>query len=470
MGYLFASNDPSIIWVNGISIDSRIDANYYRAYHLKAEDIDNIHILSNYCRLSEERFNPLRYQGDTIKYIDISNVNINTGEYVYDILKKTEVPSRARKKVHKGDIILSTTRPNRNAVALIQENDDELVASTGFAVIKSKEVIDNYYLFSVLKSNNTIEQLVRRTSGGLYPAINQNDVLQIHIPVPSPEIQKYIGDKVRKAEVVRDKTRKLKKRVDSLLNDEILRFTPDVSPSEKPRWVLNNELLTGRLEAEYYRQEYLTAESIIRCQPNSFLSEIIDEIQDGPGGWSISTNDYIECGIPIVRGVNIGEDGEFINEGFVYISDRKNKELKKTQVTPGQVLLTVRGTVGRATVMPDSIPMANLNAAVVRIKVKEKIIDPYYLAGFFNSKIGRLQTSRISNGAVQQNMNLSECKSNLIPIPPMDLQKKYRAEFTNYLKIKEESMNLIQEAINDVETLIEGTFDINKLKEHSESR
>ena len=264
---------------------------------------------------------------------------------------------------------------------------------------------------------------------------------------------------------MREEATRLKKEAEHMLSEEILQFNYKEESSKNVRWIMQEELLAQRLEPEFYKSEYIAAEKSIRKQRHKSLGSIILEIQDGPGGWSISTNDYINFGIPIIRGINIGEDGQFVNKGFVYISENKNKELKKTQVTPGQVLLTVRGTIGRATVMPEYLKMANLNAAVVRLKVKEDIIDPYYLAGFLNSYVGRLQTSKISNGAVQQNMNLTECKSNLIPIPEMSLQKKYREKFIRYLEYKNQFINLINEAKQDVEDLIEGNFNMNKLTE-----
>ena len=79
--------------------------------------------------------------------------------------------------------------------------------------------------------------------------------------------------------------------------------------------------------------------------------------------------------------------------------------------------------------------------------------------------MGRLQSSRISNGAVQQNMNLTECKSNLIPIPDQEIQQKYKELFLKYTSLFEKSKTLISEGKQDVEALIEGSFDESKIME-----
>ena len=62
-------------------------------------------------------------------------------------------------------------------------------------------------------------------------------------------------------------------------------------------------------------------------------------------------------------------------------------------------------------------------------------------------------------------MNLTECKSNLIPIPDQEIQQKYKELFLKYTSLFEKSKTLISEAKQDVEALIEGSFDESKIME-----
>ena len=85
---------------------------------------------------------------DIIKYLDISSIDNSK----YQISAYTEyalenAPSRAQQKVEINDIIISLVRPNLKNIARIEINDHSLVASSGFCVLRSTELIDNNYLF-----------------------------------------------------------------------------------------------------------------------------------------------------------------------------------------------------------------------------------------------------------------------------------------------------------------------------------
>ncbi len=169
----------------------------------------------------------------------------------------------------------------------------------------------------------------------------------------------------------------------------------------------------------------------------------------------MSTNDYVSSGVPVIRSVNI-MDGECDLSGCIYITESKHQELIAHAAKKGSVVLSVRGSVGRAAVFNDDVFMqANLNAAVVTIDCKPTI-NPYYLAAFLNSEIGKIQSGRISNGAVQQNMNLTETASNLIVVPPMTIQSEIATIYQSFLDTKKFSKKLTVAAKLLVEGLIEG--------------
>src|SRR5690606_12297657 len=103
--------------------------------------------------------------------------------------------SRARKIVNKGDIIVSMTRPNLNAVALIDEKFDNCIASTGFDVLKPIEVDPRWVFYSV-RSSNFIEDMCQRVQGALYPAIKTSDIREYQIPLPPIAEQTRIVQKL----------------------------------------------------------------------------------------------------------------------------------------------------------------------------------------------------------------------------------------------------------------------------------
>lgn len=121
---------------------------------------------------------------DMIEYIDISSIDsasqtvLKTSKHIVG-----KAPLRAQQCVKNGDILVSTVRPVNRNIAVVDNDIPNLVASTGFCVLRPKEGYREY-LLSVVTSDLYTEKMCDKTSGGLYPAVNNGDVLNygIHIP------------------------------------------------------------------------------------------------------------------------------------------------------------------------------------------------------------------------------------------------------------------------------------------------
>jgi type I restriction enzyme S subunit len=463
--YRKISDNPSVVWINEEVVTERIDANYYHVSHiqLNKSKIPMLKI-STYCSLSKKRFNPNKYDKEYLKYIDISNVNINTGVFEHQLININEAPSRARKKVSKNDIIVSTVRPNRNAVSIINIEDEDLVASTGFAVIECKKNIDNYFLFAVLKTDNSVSQLVRKTSGGLYPAISEQDVMEIEIPIPSPEIQKYIGDKVRKAEELRDEAKKKRNEIEKNFL-KMIGLKEEISfTEEKYRWALSNELETISAIPEYYKSKYLVVEKILlrdnlRVESIKKISKFIDE---GSTPASKHPKKYYNKGQLFIRGGDIQRNSiEFDKVARITMEDYKR--LPKGPFWGGDVLLTMRGNFGFSAVVPEHINEFKVNPTIAVIRPKD-YVNSYYLATYLNSTLCRLQMDRLGQTSTRPQLNLSEVKTIKVVIPLKEIQEEIEYMVKDYISKEQKSKQLIQEAKQDVEDLIEGNFDMSKIK------
>ena len=216
--------------------------------------------------------------------------------------------------------------------------------------------------------------------------------------------------------------------------------------NDRPSIVIVNTpaIDVNRLEGEFYKYDYLNAIDKIKKIRFLPLENLVDDIKDGPGGWDINISDYVEQGVPMLRTINI-VDGLVNLDECVFIDIEKHKQLKRSRVVKNDVLLSVRGTIGKSAVYSKNFE-ANINAALVKITLKDNIIDPYFLVAFFNCKYGRLQTERIANGAVQLNMNLTEAKSNLIPIPSPEIQKYIGDKVRKAEELREEAKRLKKEA------------------------
>lgn len=149
--------------------------------------------LNNITYLNPESLGNSTDQNLIINYIDIESVKV--GKVLeYKEFQFSEAPSRARRVVAKNDVIVSTVRPNLKSIAKINFDKENLVCSTGFAVLRKKGTIDSEYLFQFVMSDIFTKQLIYKTVGSNYPAVNSTDIKETLIFVPPLEEQEKISD------------------------------------------------------------------------------------------------------------------------------------------------------------------------------------------------------------------------------------------------------------------------------------
>jgi hypothetical protein len=170
----------------------RYDVEFYQPIHDEMESImeeSNCVKAADVAEINEMKIDPTEYPKSVFRYVDIDTVDTEIGDYEAASILGYEAPDRARRKPQNGDIILSTVRPNRNAVAMMNDNCDNLVVSTGFAVVTPTE-IEPSVLFAILKTEPIFMQIVRKARNAMYPAVRANsaDILDIFIPELSTNV------------------------------------------------------------------------------------------------------------------------------------------------------------------------------------------------------------------------------------------------------------------------------------------
>ncbi len=118
-------------------------------------------------------------------YVDISAIDRATKEITQPkSIKGSEAPSRARRRIKSGDVLVSTTRPNLNAVALVTPEFDDQICSTGICVLRPKPLLISGYLFWTTRSSWFVSKLSRDVNGAMYPAVTDKQILDVEIPLP----------------------------------------------------------------------------------------------------------------------------------------------------------------------------------------------------------------------------------------------------------------------------------------------
>jgi type I restriction enzyme S subunit len=138
-------------------------------------------------------------------------------------MKYADSPSRARRVVRSGDTIVSTVRTYLKAIAFFLEAKDNLIASTGFAVLSPTEKIFPKFLHYLVSSQQIIETITAHSVGVSYPAINSSDLVAIPVSYPSnKEEQQAIADYLdRKTAVIDSLIAKKERQIDLLQEQRV---------------------------------------------------------------------------------------------------------------------------------------------------------------------------------------------------------------------------------------------------------
>jgi len=149
--------------------------------------------LKHLARINERALPATTDPNREIRYVEIGSVG--RGELVRqpERMRFADAPSRARRLVREGDTIISTVRTYLRAVWPVSGDAGDLVVSTGFAVLTPTEVDPSYFSWWVL-SDAFVEEVVARSVGVSYPAINASELGDLGVRVPSLAEQRAIAD------------------------------------------------------------------------------------------------------------------------------------------------------------------------------------------------------------------------------------------------------------------------------------
>jgi type I restriction enzyme S subunit len=185
---------------------------------------------------------PARSGRKSFRYVDIAGVDRESKSISgADEMQSREAPSRARKMIEASDVLVSTVRPNLNAIALVPENLNGEIASTGFAVLRAnRALLDPKYLFYWAQSTPFVDFLVANATGASYPAVSDGIVKRAPIPLASPREQSRIVELLDEADRLRRIRREADAKAARILPALFLKMFGD--PATNPKGLPKNPL------------------------------------------------------------------------------------------------------------------------------------------------------------------------------------------------------------------------------------
>ena len=178
---------------------SRIDAEYFQP---KYEEVikelrkykKGYGLLTDLVRVKDKNFTP--EEEVVYKYIELANISTNGNIIGFTEGIGKDLPTRARRKVNTGDVIVSSIEGSLESIALVNDSLNNALCSTGFYVVNS-ENLNSETLLVFLKSRAGQLQLKKGCSGTILTAISKDELARIVIPKIDEKIQKEIKDKIK---------------------------------------------------------------------------------------------------------------------------------------------------------------------------------------------------------------------------------------------------------------------------------
>lgn len=343
-----------------------------------------------------------------ILYVDISSVSQDVG-----IIKKTsmdisEAPSRAKKIVRNNDIIISNVRTYLKSIALVKNPEKNLVVSTGFSVFIPKKNCNPLFLNYLLKNDSFHNEVIKKSKGVSYPAINTSELLDINLNIDLENQDK----------------------IASFLDENCEKIKTEISLLEKKSKLL-----------EEYKQSLIFETVTKGLDKNAKMKDSgVDWIGEIPEHWNVKKLKSI---VKTLSKSNIpsgdSEDGSF----KFYVSGRKIKSIDKYNLSQKAILLPTGGTF---MVHFNDDEKSAYSTDVLPIVSSKKNLDIKYLYYYLYS-LEKYFHEKLFYGTGLKHLNRKGLLSEIIYLPHISEQKKI-TDFLNIETLKiENNINLINRKI-----------------------
>ena len=354
------------------------------------------------------------YEGD-IDYIDISSVDNQCKEITQtQSMPIVNAPSRAKQLVFPGDILVSTVRPNLNAVALVTENfENTLVASTGYCVLRCLPNVDNKYVFYFCQSPAFIKKMVAQATGASYPAVTSAIVRECTIPLPPLEEQRRIAATLDKISDLIAKRRVQLDKLDLLVKSRFVEMFGDP---------LHNT------------QKWRTIE----------LTKVCKTILGG-GTPSKSHPEYFMGTVPWVSPKDMKK--AIISDSIDHITEEAIASSTTNLIPVNSVLMVIRSGI-----LKHTLPVA-INSVPVTINqdMKAFVPDDDMLPEFLMHYFKAIEFDVLTGvrGVTADNIDFKAFQKRQVIVPPIEVQKK----FATFVKRVNKSKLMVQQGSDKLETL-----------------
>ncbi len=375
----------------------------------KLKEIFDLHMGKTPSRNNAEYWNSNEY-----KWISIADLS-KTGKYIRDTkehLSKQAIDESGIKLIPANTVIMSF----KLSIGKTAITAEDMYSNEAIMAFHDKHVVDILpeYLFYMFKFKNWDEGSNKAVMG---KTLNKATLSDVEIDVCSIEKQREIVD--------------------------ILNKIMNILENRDNEIVLLDNLIKARFVEMFVKNEYDWKEVTI--------AEVCIDMRTGPFGSSLHHDEFVDKGV-FVLGIDNAVENTFSYNRMRYITEEKYEKLKRYTVYPGDVIITIMGTVGKAAVIPKNMPKAINTKHLACLTPNTEIVDSYFLVNAFQiHPLIRHQLESQCKGAIMDGLNLTIIKGLKFKLPPIKLQRKF-VEFYNQV---DKSKVAVQRALDETQILFD---------------
>jgi type I restriction enzyme S subunit len=177
----------------------------------------------------------------------------------------------------------------------------------------------------------------------------------------------------------------------------------------------------------------------------------------GPFGSALKNHEYVSQGIPVWTMENVGRN-EFREEGCLYITPAKFKDLEAYDARNGDILISRAGTVGRMAIVETKHPRSIIHTNIIRLSLDVTRCLPIYftvLMTFFAGRVGRLKSGQDDAYTFMNTGRLAELR---IPLPPRPMQQKFATIVARHEHLRAVQRESLRQAEHLFQSLLHQAF------------
>nr|WP_294554022.1 restriction endonuclease subunit S [uncultured Rhodopila sp.] len=350
----------------------------------------------------------------TVKDMRLNGLDLKNSSRISDA--DFEAARRANCAPRKGDVLFSKDGTVGKVHVVAEEQSFAVLSS--IAILRPKPGhLSGEFLAHALRSPEVLDKAFQRRTGSALKRIILKDLQDIRVPVPSFSEQRRIACILDEADALRAKRQATLTQVDALTVS--LFYDSFVTPQHVAAW------------------------------PQVAIGTVATAMRTGPFGSQLLHSEFVDAGIAVL-GIDNAVKNVFAWDDRRYITERKYKQLTRYRVYPGDVIVTIMGTCGRAAIVPSDIPVAITTKHLCSITPDPRQCLPEYLHACFLTHPSVLrQLGVTARGAVMPGLNMGLIKDTIIPLPPLLVQQ----EFADRMKTVRTLRTSIETAMNQLHSL-----------------